>query len=119
MMQPIWPKYPNVLLSHRLRLSHDGRFTLNFIAPSPILIFNGSLLGRSERGMDWKKLLGTITASVDEEIRLRNAYLVAENRILRQQITGRVQLTDGDRRILAELGQQLGEKALKEIATVA
>jgi hypothetical protein len=80
---PIWPKYPNVLLSHRLRLSHDGRFTLNFIAPSPILIFNGSFLGRSERGMDWKKLLGPITASVDEEIRLRNAYLVAENRILR------------------------------------
>jgi hypothetical protein len=92
---------------------------LNFIAPSPILIFNGSLLGRSERGMDWKKLLGPITASVDEEIRLRNAYLVAENRILRQQITNRVQLTDADRRILAELGQQLGGKALKEIATVA
>jgi hypothetical protein len=46
--------------------------------------------------MDWKKLLGTITASVDEELRLRNAYLVAENRILRQQINGRVQLTHGD-----------------------
>jgi hypothetical protein len=69
--------------------------------------------------MDWKKLLGPITASVDEAIRLRNAYLVAENRILRQQITSRVQLTDADRRILAELGQQLGGKALKEIATVA
>jgi hypothetical protein len=50
--------------------------------------------------MDWKKLLGSIPASVDEEIRLRNAYLVAENRILRQQISGRVQLTEGDRRIL-------------------
>ena len=31
--------------------------------------------------MDWKKLLGSITESVDEELRLRNAYLVAENRI--------------------------------------
>ena len=51
----VWPTYPNVLLSHRLRLSHDVRFTLNFMASSPILIFNGSLLGRSERGMDWKK----------------------------------------------------------------
>ena len=112
-------KYPNVLLSHRLRLSHDGRFTLNFIAPSPILIFNGSLLGSSERGMDWKKLLRTITASVDEELRLRNAYLVAENRILRQQINSRVQLTDGDRRTLTELGQKLGRQALEEIATVA
>jgi hypothetical protein len=36
--------------------------------------------------MDWKKLLGSIRASVDEEVRLRNAYLAAENRILRQQI---------------------------------
>jgi hypothetical protein len=69
--------------------------------------------------MDWKKLLGTITAPVDEEIRLRNAYLVIENRMLRQQITSRVQLTDGDRRILAELGQKLGRQGLEEIATVA
>ena len=69
--------------------------------------------------MDWKKLLGSITESVDEELRLRNAYLVAENRILRQQINGRVQLTDSDRTTLAELGQQLGKKALEEIATVA
>jgi transposase len=69
--------------------------------------------------MDWKKLLGSITASVDEEIRLRNAYLIAENRILRQQIKGRVQLTDNERRALAEIGQQLGKKSLEEIATVA
>jgi putative transposase len=69
--------------------------------------------------MDWKKLLGSITASVDEELRLRNAYLVAENRMLRQQIRGRLQLTDSDRKTLAELGQQLGKKALAEIATVA
>jgi hypothetical protein len=69
--------------------------------------------------MDWKKLLGSIPASIDEELRLRNAYLVAENRILRQQITGRVQLTDSDRKALAELGQRLGKQALEEIATVA
>jgi len=69
--------------------------------------------------MNWKKLLGSITESVDEELRLRNAYLVAENRVLRQQISGRVHLTDSDRKALAELGQQLGKKALEEIATVA
>ena len=51
--------------------------------------------------MDWKKLLGSITESVDEELRLRNTYLAMENRILRQQISGRVQLTAGDRRTLA------------------
>jgi putative transposase len=69
--------------------------------------------------MDWKKLLGSLSESVDEELRLRNAYLAAENRILRQQIPGRLQLSDGDRHALAEIGQQLGRKALEEIATVA
>ena len=69
--------------------------------------------------MDWKKLLGSVTESVDEELRLRNAYLVAENRILRQQINGRMPLTDSDRKALAEIGQKLGKKALAEIATVA
>jgi putative transposase len=69
--------------------------------------------------MDWKKFLESITASVDEELRLRNTYLAAENRVLRQQITGRVQLTDSDRRALAALGQKLGKKALAEIAVVA
>lgn len=69
--------------------------------------------------MDWKKLLGPLSESVDEELRLRNAYLAAENRILRQQVPGRVPLSDGDRQALAELGQKLGRKALEEIATVA
>jgi hypothetical protein len=46
--------------------------------------------------MDWKRLLGSIPTSLDTEIWLRNAYLVSENRMLRQQITGRVPLTDGD-----------------------
>ena len=69
--------------------------------------------------MDWKQLLGSITTSVDEELRLRNAYLAAENRILRQQMSGRVHLTDSDRTELAAMGQQLGKKALEEIATIA
>ena len=69
--------------------------------------------------MDWKKLLGSISASVNNALRLRNEYLLAENRILRQQIPGRVQLTDKDRKELAEIGAKLGKKALAEIATVA
>jgi putative transposase len=69
--------------------------------------------------MDWKKLLGSITVSVDQELRLRNEYLATENRLLRQQINGRVHLTDSDRKVLAEIGQKLGKKALKELATIA
>jgi len=68
--------------------------------------------------MDWKHLLAYITGSVDQELLLRNEYLVTENRMLRNQITGRVRLTDGERKTLAEIGQKLGKEALKEVATI-
>jgi putative transposase len=68
--------------------------------------------------MDWKQLLAYITGSVDQELLVRNEYLVTENRILRQQITGRVRLSDGERKRLAELGKKLGKKALAEVATI-
>jgi putative transposase len=77
------------------------------------------LVAGVKRSMDWKQLLESITESVDEEVRLRNAYLYAENCILRQQIPGRIQLLDGERKQLAELGTKLGRKALTEIATLA
>ncbi len=32
--------------------------------------------------MDWKTMLAYITGAVDEELLLRNEYLVAENRVL-------------------------------------
>ena len=38
--------------------------------------------------MDWKRLLAYLTGSVDQELLLRNEYLVPKNRLLRQQITG-------------------------------
>jgi hypothetical protein len=40
--------------------------------------------------MNWKNLLESVSASVNDHLRLRNAYLVAENHILRNQIDGRV-----------------------------
>ena len=69
--------------------------------------------------MNWKQLLTSIAGSVDEELRLRNAYLTTENRILRHEITGRVPLTNAECTTLAELGQKLGKKALAEVATIA
>jgi hypothetical protein len=68
--------------------------------------------------MDWKALLAYITGSVDQELLLRNAYLTTENRILRKQIHGRVRLSDGERKTLAEIGKQLSKQALAEVATV-
>jgi putative transposase len=68
--------------------------------------------------MDWKHLLAYITGTVDQELLLRNEYLVTENRILRHQLKGRVRLSDGERKTLAEIGQKLGRQALVEVATI-
>ena len=68
--------------------------------------------------MDWKTLLAYITGSVDQELLLRNEYLVTENRILRHQIQGRLRLSDGERTALAAIGQKLGKKALEEVAKI-
>jgi putative transposase len=68
--------------------------------------------------MDWKTLLAYITGSVDQHLLLRNEYLVTENRMLRHQIKGRVRLSDGERKALAEIGQKLGKKALEEVAAI-
>ena len=43
---------------------------------------------------------------------------MTENRILRNQITGRVRLTDGERKTLADIGQKLGKQALKDVAKI-
>jgi hypothetical protein len=69
--------------------------------------------------MDWKQLLGSVTNALDQELRRRHAYLLAENRLLRHQVRGRLLLPDSARKALAALGQQLGRKALAELATVA
>ena len=48
------------------------------------------------------------------------AYLQAENRVLRERLgTGRLRLTDAERRLLAEKGQGLGRTMLAEVATLA
>ena len=68
--------------------------------------------------MDWKHLLAYITGTVDQELLLRNEYLVTENRILRNQLKGRVRLRDGERKALAAIGHKLGKQALQEVAQI-
>jgi hypothetical protein len=66
--------------------------------------------------MQWPRLLAYITGRVDKELLVRNEYLAAENRILRAKIKGRLQLSDGEKRSLAEIAHRLGRKALAEVA---
>jgi putative transposase len=68
--------------------------------------------------MDWKQLLAYITGSIDQELLRRNEYLATENRILHQQIRGRIRLNDGERKTLAQIGKKLGKKALAEVVTI-
>jgi putative transposase len=68
--------------------------------------------------MGWKTLLASITGTVDQELRLRHEYLVTANRILHQQIKGRVLLSGGERKTLAALGMKLGKQALEEVASI-
>jgi hypothetical protein len=68
--------------------------------------------------MDWKTMLAYVTGSVDENLLLRIEYLVAENRILRDQIKGRIQLSNAERQTLAEIGAKLGKQALEEVANI-
>src|SRR5215471_9249460 len=91
---------------------------LSFAPLSRILTYNVDGTGYGGEAMDWKTMLAYITGSVDQHLLLRNEYLVTENRILRQQITGRVRLSDSERMTLAEIGHKLGKQALEEIASI-
>ena len=61
-------------------------------------------------------MLAYVTGSVDEELLLRNEYLLTENRLLRKQIKERLRLTDPERISLADIGRRLDRKALAEVA---
>ena len=68
--------------------------------------------------MAWKILLAYITESVDQEILLRTEYWVTENRLLRTQTKGRLRLSDGERKTLAEIGKQLNKQAPEDVASI-
>src|SRR5215510_14622546 len=64
------------------------------------------------------KTRNQFTGTVDQELLLRHEYLVTENRILHNHLKGRIRLSDGERKALAELGQKLGKQALKDVAQI-
>ena len=68
--------------------------------------------------MDWARILAYVTGTVDQELLLRNEYLVAENQVLKAQLKTPLRLTDADRITLAEIAHRLGRKALEDVANV-
>jgi hypothetical protein len=74
---------------------------------------------RKEAVLDWARILACVTGTVDQELLARNEYLATENRILKDQLKGRLLLSDAERATLGEIGRRLGRKVLAEAATVA
>jgi putative transposase len=57
--------------------------------------------------MVWTRMLAYVTGTVDQELLARNEYLATENRILKDQLKGRLMLSDAERATLAEIGHRL------------
>src|SRR5215813_14682823 len=91
---------------------------LDFTPTASHSLWISGTMTEGDRRMDWKTLLACITGSVEKLLLLRNEYVVEENRILRNQIAGRVQLTDAECQTLAAIGKKLGKQALEEVATI-
>ena len=111
--KPVWSKYSNALRASKFRVLSPPH-------PRPFETDLAGLVLSSSKGdvMDWEKMLAYITGSIDQELLLRNEYLVTENRILRNRLQGHLRLSDGERRTLAGIGKQLGKQALKEVASI-
>ena len=58
----------------------------------------------------WARLLAYVTGLVNQRLLLQCEYLVAENRVLRAHVPGKIRLSDSERRTLSEIGKRLGRK---------
>jgi transposase InsO family protein len=71
------------------------------------------------RDNQWARLLAYIKGMVNQRLLLQCEYLVAENRILRSHLSGRLRLSDPERSTLAQIAKRLGHKHLAEVACIA
>ena len=67
--------------------------------------------------MPWIKMLACVTGVFDQELLAQIEYLIEETRILRNQITTRLRLTDPERKLLAEKAVMLG-KLMADTVTI-
>src|SRR5580704_13211914 len=65
------------------------------------------------------RLLAFVTGLVNQELLLKNEYLLVENRILKARVQPGLRLSRPERTALAEIGQRLGRKLLQQVASVA
>jgi putative transposase len=68
--------------------------------------------------MEPVEVLAMVGGHVDQELLLRNQYLALENEILRTRVTQKIKFTPIERQRLAQIGKELGQKALIDVATI-
>jgi len=68
--------------------------------------------------MGWNELLAWVAGKIDQELQAKLQYVVAENRILRSQMSGQLRLTGPQRLTLPTLGIKLGGEALESLASI-
>src|SRR5687768_4334614 len=117
---PVWPKNLERIDTPELTLPCPFReiaFSHPPIEPTIPTRIDRLIVG----GFKWigPRLLAYITGTVDQELLVRNEWLVAENRILKAQIKARLRLSDAERITLAEIAHRLGRQGLEEVAAVA
>jgi len=65
------------------------------------------------------RFLAFVTVLVNQELLLKNEYLLAENRILKAHLQPGFRLSRPERTALAEIGRRLGRKLLQQVASLA
>ncbi|MCP4751650.1 MAG: hypothetical protein GY866_12205 [Proteobacteria bacterium] len=70
------------------------------------------------RGRNHNHWLPYSAPEENEELLVRNEYLVAENVILKSKIKKPVRFTDDERIRLAKIGKRMGRKALENVACI-
>ena len=65
------------------------------------------------------RLLAYVTGLVNQELLLKNEYLLAENCILKAHLQPGFRLSRPERATLAEIGKRLGRKLLQQVARIA
>jgi hypothetical protein len=63
-------------------------------------------------------LLAHVTGLVNQELLLKNEYLLAENRILKAHLQPGFRPSSPERTTLAEIGKRLGRKLLQQVASI-
>jgi putative transposase len=66
----------------------------------------------------FRMFLAALVGWLDQRQQEAVAYVIEENRILRSHVSGRIRLTDEERRRLARHGHRLGRRRLGEVATI-